>query len=160
MSNATQFTGGAKVPTGLINGASALPLLSYGGGALGGPMSALAKVTTGALTANALATALSVSGGGVLSFVGASSLDSTSRTHRLKITVDGNVVFDAASASTTSADAMATAVGALAVVNGTGTSLGLVPESIPFNKSLLIEYASSITETAKSAVWARYFPSN
>ena len=114
-------------------------------------------VLSGALTANTLATILSLSGTGVVSFVAAESVDATSRTHRIKITLDGVVVFDATSAAVATVQAVCPVIGA--ITNATGTATSVVTfEPLAFNASLLIEYASSVTETDKSAIGYRYYP--
>lgn len=160
MSSLSQFTGGSGIrPNGLFNGAS------VGGGkwdngiainnsARGLPPSQVAFGTTGALTAATLVTALSLSGQGVISLLGCTGVDTTSRTHRLKVTLDGVVIYDATS------DAFITSGACLMAIGGftpnAATFATPTYEPLVFNTSLLVEYASSLTETAKSIVFYRY----
>ena len=160
MSSLSQFTGGSGIrPKGLFNGAS------VGGGTWentvainnttrGLPPPQVAFGATGALTANTLVTALSLSGQGCISLLGCSGVDSTSRTHRLKVTLDGVEIYDATS------DAFNTLGSCLMVIGAftPSASTFAVPiyEPLVFNTSLLVEYASSVSETAKSLVFYRY----
>lgn len=160
MSVLSQFTGGAGVrPKGLFNG------VSVGGGGWdnvvppnsatrGLPPSQVAFGTTGALTANTLVTALSLSGQGSISLLGASSVDATSRTHRLKVTLDGVVIYDATSNAFLSTGLALMAVGGF--IPSAATFAAPIYEPLVFNTSLLVEYASSVSETAKSLVFYRY----
>lgn len=100
---------------------------------------------SGALTADTLATMLSITGGGgYLDVFAISAVDATARNLRVKITADGASVLDL-----TTATAVANR-GLLAVGNG-GTAAGaLIPSAgvpVRFNSSLLVEISSSITET-------------
>lgn len=160
MSALSQFTGGAGVrPKDLFNG------VSVGGGGWdnvvppnsatrGLPPSQVAFGTTGTLTANVLVTALSVPGQGAVSLIGCAGVDATSRTHRLKVTIDGVVVYDATS------DALLTSGVAFMAVGGfipsASTFAAPIYEPLVFNTSLLVEYASSLGESNKSIVFWRY----
>ena len=160
MSSLSQFVGSGGIrPAGLFNGAS------VGGGAWentvainsatrGLPPSQVAFGTTGALTANTLTTALSLTGQGAISLLGAAGVDVTSRTHRLKVTLDGTVIYDATSGAFTSTGAVLMAIGAF--TPNASTFASPLYEPLTFNSSLLVEYASSVTETAKSIVFYRY----
>ena len=142
MSGLSQFTGGARVPKVLINGTSgASQAIQSSGGQ---------KVTlTGALTANTLATVLSVTGSGVINYIAASSVDATARTHRLKITIDGTIVNDSTSASVSTANSGISPI-------GFSSGAVVIWDAIPFNTSLLVEYASSVSETAKTNIYTTY----
>ena len=160
MSSLSQFTGGSGIrPKGLFNGAS----VGAGGwdnevainsSNRGLPPSQVAFGTTGALTAATLVTALSLSGQGAISLLGCAGVDTTSRTHRLKITLDGVVVYDATSDAFTTAGSCLMAIGGF--TPNASTFASPLYESLVFNTSLLVEYASSLTETAKSIVFYRY----
>jgi hypothetical protein len=142
MSTLSQFAGGAKPPRALVNGANGMtPILMLGAG------SGQKDVLTGALTANTLSTVLSITGSGVVNLLCAQSVDATSRTHRLKVTIDGVVAFDATSAAIAAANKGIPAIGLF--VNGGATP---VLDQIPFNTSFLVEYASSVTETGKTTI--------
>ncbi|WP_457321629.1 hypothetical protein [Roseateles sp. P5_E11] len=147
MSTFNQFAGGAAT-TSITNA------YSGGGVASANPVAASVnsnmgkEVLSGALTANALATILSVTGSGEIPFLTAYTKDATSRTVRLKVTVDGTSVFDATSAATTTVGAGIVVVGEIA------TASFPVQAGLPlrFNASLLIQIASSVSETDKVAI--------
>jgi hypothetical protein len=145
MSTLSQFAGGAAT-TSIVNGASSGGVLQTSLTPLGGALGK--EVLSGALTANTLATALTVTGGGEVPFLVVYAKDNTSRTMRIKVTVDGASVFDATSSACT------TSGSGLAVV-GIGTSTNYVtaaPAPLRFNASLLVEIASSLSETDKIAI--------
>lgn len=109
------------------------------------------EVLSGALTANTLATALSVTGGGEIGYLAVYTKDTTPRTVRIKVTVDGGTpaVFDATSS------AIAVANGGLLVVGSLPSSTSnYVGAAIPlrWTTSMLIEIASSLTESNKVAI--------
>ena len=99
---------------------------------------------SGAMTATTLKTLLSVSGVGcrvgLLTF---RTNDATARTIRVKITVDGTVICDATSARIT----VAGEGGAFSGVRAAASPF-ILP-MIKSNSTLLIEFASSLTETDK-----------
>jgi hypothetical protein len=146
MSTLSQFTGGG-VTTSIVNGYEAGGLSGATGLAVG------KEALSGALTANTFATiaALNISGSGEVPMLACYSKDATSRTLRMRVTVDGVVVFNpAASAAITAANAGLYAAGEYKQVspsNWFGPSL-----PIRFSSSLLVEVASSLTETDKVAV--------
>jgi len=143
-------------PTGLISGGSVFAALqTYTTGAISST-NGLKTVVTGSLTANALSTILSLSGRGVLSCLCAANNNNGSRTHRLKVTIDGVVVID----MTSGASATNTAEIFFAIGNGVPTAAtpSLILDPIAFNSSLLVEYASSLTETGSSKIGYRYMP--
>lgn len=158
MSNLSQFFGGEGVkPAGLINGGGgswAPRALSVGSG-LADIADTTTRVLTGAVTAAALKTILNLSGRGCLSFAACQGLDVTVRTHRMRVTVDGVVIFDLTSASTSTIETLFIAVGGI-VRNASILAVALEP--LLFDQSLRIEYASSLTETDKSAISYRYIP--
>lgn len=141
-----------QTPAAIINSISS-------GGWAGWPVSAAqarwCKATTsGALTANTLKTVLSVTGAGVLYFVGVSTVDTTSRTMRLVITLDGQATpaFDSTSAAITVANTAGFAVGNMDGNNAYSPA----PQEIPFSTSCLIQIASSVSETDKMNVFLLY----
>lgn len=148
--------GGAPKPTGTIDGTSAFRSCV---GVTNYPLdiAPVKLVASGACTANTLKTILSLSGKGVLSLLGVESGDPTSRTHRIKITLDGVVVFDGTTAATTNTTTAFMVIGS---VNYLVASVGAVVtyEPLAFNSSLLIEYASSLSETDKAYFGYRYYP--
>ena len=109
--------------------------------------------TSGALTSNTLATMLSITGSGVLNFIGVSSVNAASRTHRLQIILDGITVFDTTSVATAVTDTGGCAIGSAYVANSVPVVL---LEQIPFSTSCVIKYASSVTETDKTNIYWKY----
>ncbi|OGT54237.1 MAG: hypothetical protein A3E01_00170 [Gammaproteobacteria bacterium RIFCSPHIGHO2_12_FULL_63_22] len=105
------------------------------------------------MTANTLKTALTVTGSGALNFFGLTCVDTTSRTMRIKITLDGVVVSDATSAAIVTTDLGGYPIGAM--FNATSNPIAVFDE-IGFVSSCLIEIASSVTETDKFNVFMRY----
>lgn len=141
MSSLSQF-GGNHVVTSIVNGDAA-----------GGVQKSLTNASqfslttlSGALTANTLATALTLTGRGQLNFAAVAAVDATSRTMRIKVTIDGTSVFDATSATCTT-----TANGIVAVGHLLYSSSDTVPvfQPIPYHSSCLVEIASSLSETDK-----------
>jgi len=115
------------------------------------------KILSGALTAGTLATVLSLTTGGVLKFLMAHMEDGTSRTLRLRLTLDGVVVFDSTSVATASPVMGMMAVGSCSVHTAGFQSIGsLVYDAIPFQKSCLVEMASSLSETDKISALVVY----
>lgn len=146
-------------PAGLINAASVASIIDntvlINNSTRGLPNSLVTLAATGALTAGTLATVLSLSGKGAISFLACGGVDVTARTHRLKVTLDGVVIYDGTTASTTNSGAVLAVIGSFAP-SATTTPV-IVFEPLVFNSSLLVEYASSVTETAKSVIAYRYF---
>lgn len=154
MSTLSQFAGGGqRPPKALVNafsvagfGVSRVDLNTFNANAK--------QVLSGAMTAATLKTILSVTGSGSIDFLSARGMDATARTMRMKITIDGVVVFDYTSASIASA----TVNGAVFIGSGDGTgsvwSAGIEPTL--FNTSLLVEVASSLTETDKFTIGYKY----
>ena len=144
MSSLSQFVGGSRPPRAIIN------VFSTNGSAQANINSAFPNtgckvVASGACIAATLKTVLSLSGSGVVNFFGASGIDATARTHRLKCTVDGVVVFDSTTASSASANFGLMLVG---FMNNSGVPLFY--DQIPYSASFLVEYASSLGETDKT----------
>ena len=149
MSNISQFIGSSRPPTSIVNATSttgSTPDL-YGAGAAATITSAVKVAYSGALTANTLVTVLSLTGQGVVLFAGCGSVDATSRTHRFKLTIDGVVVYDATTAAAT---AIYKGILVIGIMNLGSVYLLPVPDAVPFNSSFLLEYASSVSETAKT----------
>ena len=102
---------------------------------------------SGALTAATLKTMLSVSGsGGQITLLTVKAVDVTARTIRVKITCDGVSVYDYTSANTATANNGATIAGP----NSSTSSLVLPP--ILWKSTVVVEIASSLTETDKLSV--------
>lgn len=113
-------------------------------------------VLSGACTAGTLKTILSVSGKGALSALVFAQKDATSRTHRIKITIDGTVVFNQTTAASTAQDYVCVVIGG-AAPGATANYWTLIEQPIFFNSSLLVEYASSLSETDKTSLGYVYY---
>lgn len=163
MSTLSQFaSGGGIKPSGLINGAGSSfgPMPNAGAT---GPIAYLSPgyaktVTTPACTADALVTILSLAGRGVISFLAFQNADATSRTGRMKITLDGVVILDKTTSATTASGDMLPVIGQCFPAANAANGSVVVPEPLTFESSLLIEYASSLTETGKCTIAYRYMP--
>ena len=145
MSNLSQFIGGSRPPKTIVNSSSSGTLLSSIG------VSGAKSIASGATTADVLKTMLSISGAGAVKFLCLTKVDTTPRTIRLKVTIDGVTVFDATSASDTNAN-----YGLLAVGSSIDSAWPQL-DSVAFNSSLLVEAASSVaSETDKLTLYTIY----
>lgn len=99
-------------------------------------------VASGALTANTLATVLTINGAFRVDGLSAAAADTTSRTIRLQVIVDGVTVFDATSDAITTSSR---GIGAAGVTGGSAQLGG----PIYGNSSLTVKVASSNSETDK-----------
>jgi hypothetical protein len=133
--------GTANVPSSIVNSFSTAGVTPV---ASANTASSVCKTAlSGACTANTLKTALSISGRGRLNAVALYTNDTTSRTLRIRITLDGVVAFDpGASGATTTSGA-----GIVAVGQFNGSTVAYQP--VNFNASCLVEIATSVTETDK-----------
>lgn len=124
---------------GVINASAALTFAAANANAL--------TALSGAMTANTLKTAYSATGKGRVNLFAVGTNDATSRAVRIKVTVNGSsVVFDKTSTALTAAGAMVTAIGS----TQTGTTwYPVVFQPIDYTNGILIEFASSLTETDK-----------
>lgn len=120
---AAPMASGLRVPSGSLQLAGVLN--TYAGG-----------LETASVTSTTLTAAVNYTGKGVLEFACVQSGSSPAVQKRLKITIDGNVVFDANAAVQANA-----ALAAVGVLGGNSVGLG----AVPFKSSLLIEYASVTT---------------
>lgn len=112
------------------------------------------QVYSGAMTAATLKTILSVTGAGSIDYLSVRGMDITSRTLRMKITIDGVVVLDSTSAAT--ADASSNGAVYIGVGDGSGATWPAAYEPTLFNASLLVEVASSLSETDKFLIGYKY----
>lgn len=153
MSYITRFASGNRATKQIINNVSTAGFLWVG---VRSSIQGAKSVASGAMTANTLKTVISVSGSaGVMDYLTIKTADATSRTLRVKITVDGVVVFDFTSAATaTSGDT------ACIISSTTDAGASAAPEpselKLTWNNTLLIETASSVTETDKFTYYYRY----
>jgi len=102
---------------------------------------------SGALTANTLVDLINESGSvGYLSQLSIYTNDTTSRTLRIVITVDGTSIYDITSASISALNSGAVLAGSVSSSN----SQSLPP--IYYTNSIRVQYASSVTETGKFSI--------
>ena len=105
------------------------------------------EVLSGALTANTLATVLSLTGPGEVPLLTSYTKDATVRTVRTVVIVDGVTVFDFTSASIGVANRGAIVAGQVA-----GSFYVAQGHPIRFSVSLVVQQASNLTETDKLAL--------
>lgn len=110
------------------------------------------EVLSGALTANTLATVLSLTGPGEVPLLTSYTKDGTPRTVRTVVIVDGVTVFDFTSASISTTKRGAIVAGELAGVPGGATYYVTQGNPIRFSVSLVVQQASDRTETDKIAL--------
>lgn len=111
------------------------------------------EMLSGALTANVLSTPVDVTGSGIIKFLSLHVKDTTSRTIRLKVTIDGIVVYDITTAAITTSFNGINPIGAFSYAGG---SWALQFDSLIFNNNYKVEIASSLTETDKLSVVTYY----
>lgn len=140
------FDGGSSPVISLVNGGAATIAAASTACTNANALISL----SGAMTADALKTAYSASGRGRVNFLSIYAADSTSRTIRIKITVNGSeVIYDKTSAAISAGGSGVCAVGA--VSSGvTGSPVSFQP--VDYTDGILIEFASSLTETDKLTV--------
>lgn len=115
------------------------------------------KVLSGSCTSNTLKTILSVTGKGAISKLFLASMDPTSRTHRIKITIDGTVIYDSTSAEKSTQD-VAPVIGNVSYASFSSAQVFDMDEfPLFFDYSLLVEYATSLTETDKTRIGYIYY---
>lgn len=143
MSDIAEFgMGGTRIVTSLENTPNVATAMSASA-ASANAITAL----SGAMTLNVLKTALTKTGRGRLNWFGVYCNDATSRTIRVQITLDGVVIKN----STTGA--IAASISGVCVVGMGGVNGAMQAfQPLDYNTSLLVEYASSITETDKLTV--------
>lgn len=146
MSTLSRFAGGAPT-TSIVNFYSSGGVNS--GSALTGGVTTNAKEElSGLMSDTVLKTVLTVTGGGEVPLLFVTTKDTTSRTVRVQVTVDGAVVFDATSSAITTSGH-----GVVVVGQALSTSyVQLSASGIRFNASLVVQLAydsANATETDK-----------
>ena len=149
MSNLNQFLSGvtSRSPASLVNYISTT---GWNGIAILNTRGDVKAILSGALTANTLATLLTVTGGGVVNLLTIKTVDATARTLRIQVVVDGATVLDSTSASISLGDQ-----GGIAIGGAVGVGYQ-VSDEVPFNTSFVVKVASSLTETDKIAIGVKY----
>jgi len=117
-------------------------------------MNAPFTVLVGAVTANTLKTILTVSGKGALTWLGALIADGTSRTTRLVIELDGVTIYDSTNTAGTTSGRWCIAHGS---VSGDASRCSIEATPLMFDTSLVIKYASSVSETDKASIGYIYY---
>lgn len=150
MSNLNQFLSGvlSRSPVSLVRNqaVSGWTKASVSGAATN---CGATSMLSGALTANTLATLLSLTGVGVVNFLAFADADGgvTTRTMRAQVVIDGVTVWDYTSASLVNPSS---GEGVLIIGNS------YTEEQIPFNSSFVVKVASSLTETDQQTLYYKY----
>lgn len=104
-------------------------------------------ILSGALVANTLSTVVSHTGSGSINFLAVYANDTTSRDIRVKLTLDGNVVYNELASAIASTG---TGLKPLGIYHYTQGYLSYEP--IAYNESMIVEISSSLTETDKLSI--------
>jgi hypothetical protein len=156
MTDVKQFRA-IRAPSSIVgpsspSGANAMPLFDY----VAGPQAyGMAVTLSGAVTANVYKTVLSITGAGVVNYLGARTLNSTAKIASLRVTIDGIVLVDIATTSVNHVNRILTAIGYLTHTTATPIHY-LSYNPVAFNSSLLVEIASSVTETDQTQLISNY----
>lgn len=134
--------GGAAAVTSMVSALSTGTSLVFTNAAQGANA---VTALSGAMTAGTLKTAYQASGKGRVNFFAVGVNDATSRTVRVRITVNGVVVFDKTSGAITFNGQAVVAIGGVSSASGNPVVL----QPIDYTNGVLIEIASSVTETDK-----------
>ena len=146
MSNYSQFRGflaTKSIVNAFSDGSTSVASIS----ALGGK-----GIASGALTANTLATVLSISGRVEMNMLALHTADTTSRTIRLQVIADGTTVFDSTS------DAITVSGQGIAAASQPNTTGSLPSYGGPIRclSTLVVKVASSLSETDKLTLRTNY----
>ena len=159
----TQFQGGVlkaipPAPTRILNKCSeGNQKIFFGSYAFVNSAENYKRVISGSLTNGTLFPILSISGSGMIDFFAALSANATTRTHRVKITIDEVVVFDATSSPCDSSDQGILAIGnSYSSSTGSSTLCMLYAQPVYFHRSLLIEYAVDRNESGSTWLYYTY----
>ena len=159
MSSASQFFGGGAKPPKLLvgsndTGTTVISPLGAFDTALGAKLN-LRTTASGATTAGAYKSLVSVAGSGVLSVLLMQSLTTGPRDMFIKVTIDGVVVLERQK-NAASTHHIVNAVGGLHSTSGTNAVSFFSTDYVPFSKSLDISVKSSLSETDQIAIAYRY----
>ena len=131
-------------PTAILNFYSSGSVSSGASIASAGASNTREVLAGAGYTANRLQTVITHTGRGCVNLLTAYSKDSTARTIRVRVTIDGAVVFDATSSSIATLNHGMVPIGS----HTGGGSAFLEFQRVEYNESLLVEVASSLTEAA------------
>lgn len=110
----------------------------------------------GTTVANTYKTVISVTGSGFLRFLAGVTVNGTSRTIAMRLTIDGVVVNERTAVAVNAVGRALVVAGSVDAAFSATTTLELVFADIRFNKSMLVEMRSSLSETDLIAAWANY----
>lgn len=151
MSNLNQFLSGvhSRSPTSLVRNQAVAGWTKIGAINSTALNCGATSMLSGALTANTLATLLSLTGAGVVNFLAFADTDGgvATRTMRAQVVIDGVTVWDYTSASLVSP----TSGEGVLIIGGV-----YAEEQIPFNSSFVVKVASSLTETDQQTLYYKY----
>lgn len=151
MSYLSQFYGASRATAAIVNAHSSG---SPAGVTLSSAQYAAKAVLSGALTANTLATIVTLTGQGFVPIIALQQEDATSRTLRLQVLVDGVTAFDSTSAAAATQYRALVAAGNV-IQESSGKYQLADGWPVRFFASCVIKVASSITETDKLSVLYR-----
>ena len=146
--------GGFRVPKQIVNLCSSgiSDWITTGGG----HGASSQHLLSAALTANTFKVALQIIGSGELNFIALQALDATARSIRLRVTLDGVVVFDPPATAIAGTGFGLRAIGQS---NKFGMSQSFPQEAyevVPFAAEAKVEILSSLTETDKLGLLVAY----
>lgn len=148
--------GAVVPPTNLVQESTYVPQ-AYGYATAFAYQTPIVKTVAVPGASGVLQTVLSATGRGTLNFLSMANYDTGTRTLRMKVTIDGVVVFDKTTPSTNVASNHYPVVGNVHVEAGSnGADVQVFAfEEIPFNSSLLIEVGSNVTDANSARVQYR-----
>lgn len=156
MGGSTGFPG-APAQSGGVQVAKSLSSDLYGGGSCftftGGYVGNARSADPGAMTAGVYKQVLAVSGAGALGFLGAFSSNATVKTITLRVTLDGGapLIFSGAAMGSSY---VFSAIGTISSVHDPASgssSLVAIASRLRFKRSLLVEIASSVSDSGAKA---------
>ena len=151
MSFVSQVLGGGRTTKSIVNSFSSAGYAAQNVDSVTISNNGAKVVLSGAMTANTLKTVFSKTDGACeMTQFGIATVDSTTRTLRVKITVDGTVAYDYTSANIVNSGYGMCAAGYAKL--SYNVPLGVIRS----NSSLVIEIASSLTETDKLYIGYAY----
>lgn len=141
MSLLSQFSGATRVATLLVKA----PGANEGSLSILSGYAQCATAASGAMTAGVLKAALTLTGRGRMNWFAAWNATAVSRTIRVKVTLDGNVVYDKTTPGSATSGVGLLAIGAGNAAAGVSSSVAFQP--LDYRVSCLIEVANSLSET-------------
>lgn len=134
-----------RATTSIVNLQSTSPCAPWGNSVTNANVK---STLSGALTANTAKTMINITGSaGEMGWLSLYNNDTTSRTVRVRVTVDGVTspyAFDSITTPFTTSN-----TGILVIGSISSTAISIIPVSLKWRSSLLVEIYSSLTETDK-----------